>query len=93
MRIITVLLSVTLLSLAACGGKKKKEAAQQKQAGAKPQAIKVDGYIVTPQPFQENIEVPGNIVANEMAEIHPEVSGRIVQWPLLKKQKKDRHSY
>ena len=79
MRIITVLLSVTLLSLAACGGKKKKEAAQQKQAGAKPQAIKVDGYIVTPQPFQENIEVPGNIVANEMAEIHPEVSGRIVQ--------------
>ena len=55
MRIITVLLSVTLLSLAACGGKKKKEAAQ------------------------ENIEVPGNIVANEMAEIHPEVSGRIVQ--------------
>ncbi|MEO5946876.1 MAG: efflux RND transporter periplasmic adaptor subunit [Chitinophagaceae bacterium] len=41
--------------------------------------MQVDGYIVRPQLFQENIEVPGNIVANEVAEIHPEVSGRIVQ--------------
>ena len=79
MRITTLLLSITILSLAACGGKKKKEAAEQKQAGAKPPPMRVDGYIVTPQPFQENIEVPGSIVANEMAEIHPEVSGRIVQ--------------
>ena len=79
MRITTLLLSITILSLSACGGKKKKEAAEQKQAGAKPPPMRVDGYIVTPQPFQENIEVPGSIVANEMAEIHPEVSGRIVQ--------------
>ena len=79
MRITTLLFSITILSLAACGGKKKKEAAEQKQAGAKPPPMKVDGYVVTPQPFQENIEVPGSIVANEMAEIHPEVSGRIVQ--------------
>lgn len=78
MRITTLLLSVIILSLAACGGKKK-EAAQQKQAGAKPPPMRVDGYIVMPQPFQENIEVPGSIVANEMAEIHPEVAGRIVQ--------------
>jgi membrane fusion protein (multidrug efflux system) len=41
--------------------------------------MRVDGYIVTPQPFQENVEVPGSIVANEVAEIHPETSGRIVQ--------------
>ena len=41
--------------------------------------MRVDAYIVKPQPFQENIEVPGTIVANEIAEIHPEVSGRIVQ--------------
>ena len=79
MRIITLLLSITMLTLVACSGKKEKEAAQQKQAGAKPPPMRVDGYIVNPQPFQENIEVPGSIVANEMAEIHPEVSGRIVQ--------------
>jgi membrane fusion protein (multidrug efflux system) len=41
--------------------------------------MRVDGYIVRPQVFQESLEVPGSIVANEMAEIHPEVSGRIVR--------------
>jgi len=41
--------------------------------------MKVDAFIVVPQAFQENIEVPGSIVANEVAEIHPEVSGRLVQ--------------
>jgi membrane fusion protein, multidrug efflux system len=79
MRITTLLLSAIILLLTACGGKKKKEAAQQKSGAAKPPPMKVDGYIVRPEPFQENIEVPGNIVPNEMAEIHPEVSGRIVQ--------------
>jgi membrane fusion protein, multidrug efflux system len=78
MRITTLLFIVAILSLAACGGKKKKIAANQK-AGAKPPAMRVDGYIVRPEAFQENIEVPGTIIPNEMAEIHPEVSGRIVQ--------------
>ena len=78
MRIITLLFVIITVSLAGCGNKKTKEAVQQKQAGAKPPPIRVDGYIVRPQPFQENIEVPGTIVANEVAEIHPEVSGRIV---------------
>ena len=63
--------------MTACGGKKKDDA--KEKAAAKPQAIRVDGYVVKPQPFQENIEVPGSIVAFEVAEIHPEVSGRIVQ--------------
>lgn len=79
MRVITLLLLPIILLLTACGGKKKNDAAQQKSGAAKPPAMKVDGYIVRPEPFQENIEVPGNIVPNEMAEIHPEVSGRIVQ--------------
>ena len=35
--------------------------------------------MVRPQVFQETLEVPGSIVANEVAEIHPEVSGRIVR--------------
>lgn len=41
--------------------------------------MRVDVYVAKPQLFQEKIEVPGTIVANEVAEIHPEVSGRIVQ--------------
>lgn len=41
--------------------------------------MRVDVYIVKPEMFTENIEVPGTLVANEVAEIHPEVSGRIVQ--------------
>ncbi len=80
MRITTLLFSIVILSLTACGGKKKKDASLQPKGGApKPPPMKVDGYIVQPEPFQSTIEVPGNIVPNEMAEIHPEVSGRIVQ--------------
>ncbi|MCY7310728.1 MAG: efflux RND transporter periplasmic adaptor subunit [Chitinophagaceae bacterium] len=79
MKIITLFLLPIILLLTACSGKKKKDAAQQKSGAAKPPPMKVDGYIVRPEPFQSTIEVPGNIVPNEMAEIHPEVSGRIVQ--------------
>ncbi len=76
--IILLLLSAGLFSWAACG-KKKSVSTQQKEGAAKPPPMRVDAYIVRPQPFQENIEVPGSIVANDVAEIHPEVSGRIVQ--------------
>lgn len=75
MRIITLLLLVTSISIISCGKKKKQEAPQ---AQNRTQVMRVDAYIVTPESFQENIEVPGNVVANEVAEIHPEVSGRIV---------------
>ncbi len=63
--------------VASCGSKSKKETTPQ--AGAKPPVMRVDGYVLKPEAFQENIEVPGSVVANEVAEIHPEVSGRIVQ--------------
>lgn len=80
MQIRNILILLISLSLqAACGGKKKDSAARQKPGGSNQPPMKVDGYIVTPQPFQEDIEVPGTIVANEIVEIHPEVSGRIVQ--------------
>jgi membrane fusion protein (multidrug efflux system) len=67
------------LLLISCGGKKKKIAADQAAGGRKPPPMRVDVYVAKPEPFQENIEVPGTILANEVAEIHPEVSGRIVQ--------------
>jgi membrane fusion protein (multidrug efflux system) len=79
MRINILLLTIIILLLAACGNKKNKETNEQKKGAAKPPPMRVDGYVIRPELFQENIEVPGNIVPNEMAEIHPEVSGRIVQ--------------
>ena len=79
MRIITILfLASLILTLSACGGNKKKVEAPQHGGGAKTPPMRVDGYIVRAESFGESIEVPGNIVANEVAEIHPEVSGRIV---------------
>lgn len=63
--------------LASCGGESKKD--KQPQAGGRPQGpARVDAYVVKEQAFAENIEVPGSILANEATEIHPEVSGRIV---------------
>lgn len=42
-------------------------------------ALIVQTLIATAQPLSADIEVPGTILANETAEIHPEVSGRLVQ--------------
>ncbi len=78
--IIASFLLLAILSVIACGEKKNKiEAPQQKDVAVKTPSMKVDAYIVRPEAFAENIEVPGSIVAFEVAEIHPEVSGRIVQ--------------
>ncbi|AHF14101.1 efflux RND transporter periplasmic adaptor subunit [Niabella soli] len=66
-----LLLAVCIL---ACTEKKKTAAPNQKRGSEK-----VDVYIVKTEPYSETIEVPGSIVANEVTEIHPEVSGRVVQ--------------
>lgn len=71
------LLALALFALASCGGKDEKKPAASGRPAAGP--MKVDAYIVKAQNFAENIEVPGTIIANESTEIHPEVSGRIVQ--------------
>src|SRR5690242_1564516 len=75
--IFVFVLSLSLLS--ACGGKKKEAKVDLKANAARTPILRVDAYIVKPQLFQENIEVPGTIISNEVAEIHPEASGRIVQ--------------
>ena len=75
----TVPLTVIILVLLASCGKKKSSQSEQKQTTAARPPMRVDGFIIRPQLFQETLEVPGSIVANEVAEIHPEVSGRIVQ--------------
>lgn len=62
--------------LTACGGKKKNASTNRNNQRVSP---KLEAYIVKTEPYAELIEVPGSIVANEVTEIHPEVSGRIVQ--------------
>ncbi|MGZ5190177.1 MAG: efflux RND transporter periplasmic adaptor subunit [Flavisolibacter sp.] len=62
-----------------CSSKRKKEAeANQKMAGTRPPAPRVDGYVVTTQTISENLEIPGTIVSEDATEIHPEVAGRII---------------
>jgi membrane fusion protein, multidrug efflux system len=75
-------ISVIAFFIASCGAGSKKDPAP-KTGGAGPgrqdMVMSVDAYIVKPEAFAENIEVPGSIIANETTEIHPEVSGRVVQ--------------
>lgn len=69
---ILFLISATLV---ACGDNKEDKPAP---TAAKPaSAMRVDGYLVSTQPFAENIEVPGSIIANETTMINPEISGRL----------------
>ena len=68
---------LSLVCLAACGAESKKDVPTQ--ANRQQTVMSVDAYIVKSEPFSENIEVPGSVIANEATEIHPEVSGRVVQ--------------
>jgi len=58
---------------------KKKDAAPPAGAQMQQQAITADALIVATRPLSADIEIPGTILANETTEIHPEVSGRVVQ--------------
>ena len=66
------------LLFSACNNESKKDAPNQQAAGPRPPA-RVDAFVVQAKSLSESVEVPGTIVAEESTEIHPEVSGRIVQ--------------
>lgn len=71
------IISATIACLfAACGSKKQEAKSKPSQQRTAP---RLEAYIVSTQSFADVIEVPGSIVANEVTEIRPEVSGRIVQ--------------
>ncbi|WP_245645755.1 efflux RND transporter periplasmic adaptor subunit [Niabella ginsenosidivorans] len=61
------------IGMPACKEKKKTTPISPKRGAAK-----VDAYIIKPEAYTEVIEVPGSVIANEVTEIHPEVSGRVV---------------
>jgi membrane fusion protein (multidrug efflux system) len=75
------LLSV-LLFFTSCGSTDRKKVAQQQQRGGGGQGsqrppVRAEAITIATTTVLDNIEVPGNIVANEATEIHPEVAGRI----------------
>ena len=77
--IVASLLATGFFSLIACGNKEKKVTRESQQSTAQmPPPLAVEAIIVKQQVLNENIEVPGSLLANESTEIHPEVSGRLV---------------
>src|SRR5438105_29518 len=75
----SLVLFLTLI-LTSCGSKDKKTEAQlQKAAQTKPQPLQVEALVAHVSNLSNVIEVPGAIMAYETTEIHPEVSGRVVQ--------------
>jgi len=75
-----------LLILPACGSSDKKTIDQTASSGspgampgAKQPPMPVDVYVIKPSLINEKIEVSGSLLANETTEIHPEISGRLVQ--------------
>ena len=77
-KLLSVIFFLILSSVIISCGDKKKDAppvgAQMQQ-----QVITADALIVATRPLSSDIEIPGTILANETTEIHPEVSGRVVQ--------------
>ena len=71
---------IPLFLLAACSSKDKKEDAPSQKGGAGQQPpLQVEAMIARQQALSNDIEVPGSLLASESTEIHPEVSGRLVQ--------------
>jgi membrane fusion protein (multidrug efflux system) len=65
--------------LSSCG-----DSAKQKLTGAAGRpggqmSLRVDAFVVKPVTVSERIDVPGTLIANEATDIHPEISGRLVQ--------------
>ena len=61
-----------------CKGKKENTAQQNSKPGQSP-PLSVEVLLATTRSLSADIEIPGTLLANESTEIHPEVSGRVVQ--------------
>jgi membrane fusion protein (multidrug efflux system) len=68
---------ILFILFSSCSSKAKNEEKKQPQGGRAQPQPRVDAMIVKPQVIKQSIEVPGNLLASETTEIHPEVSGRL----------------
>lgn len=78
---LVLLTGIILFVLSSCGNSDKKSGTAA-AGGAGPNRqmpMRVDGFVVKTTMISENVEVPGSLIANEATEIHPEISGRLVQ--------------
>jgi len=73
------LIGFVAVFIASCGNPTKQDATRSPGGGAGQMTLKVDGFIVKPTSISEKIDVPGTLIANEATDIHPEISGRLVQ--------------
>ena len=78
-KLLSVIFFLILSSVITSCGDKKKDAASLAGAQMQQQAIIADAMIVSTRSLSADIEIPGTILANETTEIHPEVSGRVVE--------------
>ena len=69
-RILGIFALVSLLL--SCDGKKKEQVVMEKPA------VQVEVIIATTENIDNMLEVNGSVLSNEMAELHPEVSGRLI---------------
>jgi membrane fusion protein, multidrug efflux system len=82
-----LLAGIMTIGLAACGSTDKETTTQSAspRAGGGPSAgmnqppMTVDVFIIKGTNINEKIEVSGSLMANEITDIHPEISGRLVQ--------------
>ena len=81
MRIINTKPAIFLLLLIifSVGCNKSKKQTTTTQANAKQPPLTVEVQVIKPTLINETIEVSGSLLANETTEIHPEISGRLVQ--------------
>lgn len=64
-----------LFTLSSCKGKKNE--AGPGANGGKPKGMSAEGFVVKETPYATTYAASGNLMANEMLELHPEVSGRV----------------
>jgi len=76
--VVTLLSFIFILALISCKQKKENTPATARQGGG-PQVLSLEGLIASSKTINAQIEVPGTVLASESTEIHPEVSGRVVQ--------------
>lgn len=72
-----ILFCICILAVFSPGCKSKKNKITADSKPAAPPPPRVDGYIVKTSSLSQDIEIPGNVIANEATEIRPEISGRL----------------
>ena len=76
----SIVAAILLVFIFACKEEKK---SQKTTEASKMGPLSVEALVVQPSSVSDVIEVAGNILPFELTEIRPEISGRIVDQPLL----------